>query len=297
MSIQQGVEFRSQAEKKLNKGGFFSFLSGGSKLDEAQELYQKAANQFKLAHEWNDAADCYVQYAMCSSKLGIASDEANGYVEAANCLKRISTANSLEWYNKAIALFSNSGRYGQAAKQLRNVAEMLEQDEQLEKAVDFFQRAVDMYMMDEHSKSNMSQCSIKVAELSARLGKYEEAAKGFEKEGEKSLSNNLLQFGAREHFLKAGILYLAAGDPVTATIACDRYHQMDPRLEGTRESELLKGLTSACVENDLDAFLAAVQRYDSISRLDPWKTQILVVAKGKLAGGTSHSAAGEVDLT
>ena len=297
MSVQQAVEFRSMAEKKMKKGGFMSMFSGGSRTDEAQELYQKAGNQFKLAHEWNDAADCYVQYAFCSQKLGMGSEEAQGYVEAANCLRKVSPESSLEWFKKGIEIYSNAGRYQQAAKQLKTVGEMLEQDEKPELAIEYYQKAADMFEMDEHSKSAISQCKVKLGELHAKLGQFTVAAQIFEKEGEKALSNHLLQFGARDHFLKAGILYLATGDAVTGTIACDRYHQMDPRLEGTRESQLLKGLTSAFVENDVDSFMAAVQEYDSISRLDPWKTELLVQAKTKLMAGAGHVEAGEVDLT
>jgi alpha-soluble NSF attachment protein len=296
MSIQQAVEFRSLAEKKLKKGGFLSMFTGGSRVDEAQELYQKAANQFKLAHEWNDAADSYVQYAFCSQKLGMASEEAQGYIDAANCLRKVSPESSLEWFQKGIEMYSNAGRYQQAAKQLKNVAEMLEQEEKVDQAVEYYQKAADMFEMDEHSKSSISQCKVKLAELYARQRKFTEAAQIFEKEGEKALSNHLLQFGARDHFLKAGILHLATGDAVTATIACDRYHQMDPRMEGTRESQLLKGLTAAFVENDLESFMAAVQEYDSVSRLDPWKTELLVEAKKKLMVGEAGETA-EVDLT
>ena len=285
------------AEKKLKKGGFFSSLfSGGSNLDEAQELYQKAANQFKLAHEWNDAADSYVQYAFVSQKIGMPTEEAQGYVEAANCLRRVAPESSLEWYDKAIELYSGAGKYQQAAKQMKAVGELLEQEAKYEQSAVYYKKAADMFEMDEHSKSAVSQCKVKLAELYARQKKYAEAAQIFEKEGEKALSNHLLQFGAREHFLKAGLLYLATGDAVTATIASDRYHQMDPRLEGTRESQLLKGLTSAYVDSDLEGFMAALTEYDSISRLDQWKTEILLVAKQKLAGA-GHVATDEVDLT
>lgn len=297
MSVHQAVEFRSLAEKKARKrGGLLGMFSSGSSLDEAQELYQKAANQFKLAHEWNDAADCYVQYAFMSAKLGMTAEEAQGYVETANCLRKVSPESSLEWYKKAIDIFSDAGRYQQSAKQLKSVAEMLEQEEKLELSIEYYTKAADMFGMDEHSKSAISQCKVKMGELLARLEKYADAAKIYEDEGQKSLSNHLLQFGAREHFLKAGILYLATGDSVTATIACDRYHQMDPRMEGTRESQLLKGLTTAFVENDVDSFMAAIQEYDAVSRLDPWKTQLLVEAKKKLQGG-GHTEAEQVDLS
>ena len=300
MSIQQAVEFRSMAEKKMSKGGFFSMFSGGAKLDEAQELYQKAGNQFKLAHEWNDAADSYVQYALVSKRIGMPTEEAQGYVEAANCLRKVSPESSIEWYDKAIDMYSGAGRYQQAAKQMKNVAEMLEQDCRLEEAAKYYRKAADMFELDEHSKSAISQCMVKLAELYSRQSKFTEAAQIFEKEGEKALANHMLQFGARDHFLKAGILYLAAGDSVTATIACDRYHQMDPRLEGSLESKLLKGLTSAFVENDLDGFVQAVQEYDSVSRLDPWRAELLVEAKkmlAKSANSSGHTEAHEVDLT
>lgn len=284
------------AEKKMRKGGFMSMFSG-PKLDEAQELYQKAGNQFKLAHEWNDAADCYVQFAFVSERLGIATDHAQGFIEAANCLKKVSAQSSLEWFDKAIEIYTGNGRYQQAAKTLKVVAELLEQENEAEKSIEYYKRAADMFEMDEHSKSAISQCKVKLAELYAKQGKFSEAAQIFEKEGEKSLSNHLLQFGAREHFLKAGILYLATGDAVTATIACDRYHQMDPRMDGTRESQLLKGLTTAFVENDLDRFMTAVQEYDSVSRLDQWKTELLVEAKKKLIAGSIPAYSNEVDLT
>ena len=284
------------AEKKMKKGGFMSMFSG-PKLDEAQELYQKAGNQFKLAHEWNDAADCYVQYAFVSEKLGIANDMAQGFVDAANCLKKVSAQSSLEWFDKAIDIYSGSGRYQQAAKTLKSVAELLEQENEIDKAVDYYKRAADMFEMDEHSKSAISQCKVKLAELYTKQGKFVEAAQIFEGEGQKALGSHLLQYGAREHFLKAGILFLATGDAVTATIACDRYHQLDPRMEGTRESQLLKGITAAAVENDMDRFMAAVQEYDSVSRLDNWKTELLVEAKKRLIAEAQPHASAEVDLT
>ena len=50
MSVEQRVQLLVQeAEKKLNPSGFFSFLSGGPKFDEAAELYEKAANLHKVA--------------------------------------------------------------------------------------------------------------------------------------------------------------------------------------------------------------------------------------------------------
>jgi alpha-soluble NSF attachment protein len=44
----RGADLMKRADKKLNSFGLFANFSG-SKYDDAAELYEKAANQFKLA--------------------------------------------------------------------------------------------------------------------------------------------------------------------------------------------------------------------------------------------------------
>lgn len=52
-----------QADKKLKGFGFF-----GNKYEEAADLLEKAANNYKLAKCWNDASECYVKLAECHLK-------------------------------------------------------------------------------------------------------------------------------------------------------------------------------------------------------------------------------------
>lgn len=288
------MTFKAQAEQK-QKGGIMSLFSGGAKYDEAADLYLKAANQFKLIKDWQNAADSFASFGACSAKAGMPTDEANGYVEAARCLKNISANEALFWFDKASGILSAAGRFTQAAKILKEVAEIHESEANTKKAAEFYQKAEDMFSMDEHSKSQVTACILKRAELMAENGEILEAAQLFEKEGEKALLNPMLQFGAREHFLKAGILYLALGDPVTAKVACERFHQRDPRLEGTREGKLLKGLTAAFSENDLDGFREKLAEYDQVTRLDEWKAKHLLSVVGKME--SPEGAEAEVDFS
>jgi len=47
---------------------------------------------------------------------------------------------------------------------------------------------------------------------------------------------------------------------------------------------IYQALFSACEENDVDAFTEALRNYDSVSRLDPWHTNMLLRVKKSIEG-------------
>lgn len=284
-----------QAEKKL-KGGFMSFLSGGPRYDEAMELYQQAANQYKLAKDWQEAANCFTQCAYCARKSGSATDEATNLMEAGNVLKKISTKDAAESYEKAIAIYNTAGRFGQSAKLLMSIAETFEAEKvTCTEAKEYYKRAAELFDMDDHSKSNFTKCRLKVAEFAAKDGEYNEAIEIFELEAEKALQSTLLQYGAKEHFLRAGILHLVVGDSVTAKMAVEKYNGLDPRFQSSREGDLLATLVDAFDERDAEKFVDKLSEYDEVTKLDAWKTDFLLKVKESLA--PSSSDMGAVDLT
>eukprot|EP00745_Piridium_sociabile_P011009 TRINITY_DN178988_c0_g1_i1.p1 TRINITY_DN178988_c0_g1~~TRINITY_DN178988_c0_g1_i1.p1 ORF type:complete len:150 (-),score=20.77 TRINITY_DN178988_c0_g1_i1:126-575(-) len=149
--------------------------------------------------------------------------------------------------------------------------------------------------MDEYGKSQFTACMLKVAEFTSKYEKnLEDAIQIFESEGEKALSNSLIQFGAKEHFLKAGILHLATGDAVNSRIAYEKYESVDSRFASSREGQLLKSLVDAFDQNKVDDFVDAIQEFDKITRLDAWKTHFLYQIRETLS---PESGDGEPDLT
>lgn len=285
-----------QAESKL-KGGLLSSFFGGPNYDDAAELYQAAANQFKLAKEWPDAAQCFVQCAFCANKSGSTSDEATYLMEAGHVLKRISTPQAVEQYEKAIVIYGNVGRYSHAGKLLLSIAEMYEAEHLSHTEVrDYYKRAADMFDLDDHGKSNFSKCNLKVAEFAAKDGELEEAIRIFEGEGEKALQNNLMQYHAKGHFFKAGILHLVVGDSPSVNIAVEKYRSLDPRFGDSREGELLQGLAEAFESNDVEAFLDKIEGFDTIQKLTPWQTDFLLKVKVAMEGANNNTV-GSMDLT
>lgn len=288
-----------QAERTL-KGGWFKCFAGERRFEEAAELYQQAANQYKLSKHWEEAADCMLQCSYCASKTGDLSAECGYYVDAGNIFKKFSTRQAVEQYELALTTYSATGQFTQAGKLLMTIAELYE-GEKIEHAetIGYYRRAAEMFDLDEHGKSNFTKCNLKVAEFAAKSGRPEdlqEAIKIFEAEGEKAMHNNITQYHAKEYFFCAGILHLVVGDSVTVNIAIEKYESLDPRFAGSRDGQLLRSVAEAFESNDVDLFMDKIAEYASVTTLDPWKVaQLLKVKEAMPSSGGDNLES--VDLT
>lgn len=58
-------KFKAEADKKMSGGSFFKKLFGSKEdwLEEARDLYEKAANSYKLGDKFDEAGHCYEQCA------------------------------------------------------------------------------------------------------------------------------------------------------------------------------------------------------------------------------------------
>ncbi|XP_071702327.1 alpha-soluble NSF attachment protein-like isoform X3 [Rutidosis leptorrhynchoides] len=79
----KGREFEQQAEKKLNRWSFF-----GSNYEDAGDLYEKAANHYKLAKSWDQAGSAYVKLAECHLKMDSKHEAVIAYAVAAHSYKK-----------------------------------------------------------------------------------------------------------------------------------------------------------------------------------------------------------------
>lgn len=123
---------------------------------------------------------------------------------------------------------------------------------------------------------------LKVADASGLEGDYYKAIEQFEKVAQQSINNNLMKYSVKDYFLKAGICHLASGDNVAAQRALERYVDMDPQFASQREYLLLSDLTAAVEAKDQDLFTDKLFQYDQVSKLDKWKTTLLVRVKNTI---------------
>lgn len=274
--IARAEEFEKKAEKKLNGWGLFS-----SKYEDAADLFDKAANSFKLAKSWDKAGATYVKLANCHLKLESKHEAAQAYVDAAHCYKKTSSKEAISCLEQAVNMFCDIGRLSMAARYYKEIAELYESEHNIEQTIVFFEKAADMFQNEEVTTS-ANQCKQKVAQYAAELEQYHKSIEIYEEIARQSLNNNLLKYGVKGHLLNAGICQLCKGDVVAITNALERYQDMDPTFSGTREYRLLSDIAASMDEEDIAKFTDVVKEFDSMTPLDPWKTTLLLRVKEKL---------------
>ncbi|XP_046443462.1 alpha-soluble NSF attachment protein-like [Daphnia pulex] len=282
---QKAAQLIAEAEKKLNSGkSFFGSLFGGgsSKVDEAIECYQRAANLYKMAKKWSQAGQAFCEAAALHLKAAGRHDAATNYIDAGNCYKKSEPNEAVACLLKAIEIYTDMGRFSIAAKHHQTIAEIYETElADLERAVQHYEQAAD-YFKGEESNSSANKCLLKVAQYAAQLENYQKAIQIYEQVASASLDNSLLKYSAKEYFFRAALCHLCI-DLLNAQHAAQQYENMYPAFQDSRECKLIKALIGHMEEHNVDGFTETVKDYDSISRLDQWYTTMLLRIKKQMA--------------
>ena len=119
---------------------------------------------------------------------------------------------------------------------------------------------------------------LKAADIAALQGDYPRAIKHYEKVAEWAVSSNTMRYSVKEYLLKAGLCSLAL-DLVSGERCLDKYRDIDPGFGKEREYALLANLIESVREGDQDKFADHLFKYDQVSRLDKWKTDVCLKIK------------------
>lgn len=282
---EEGRALMAAAEKKAeHKPGFFRSMFGSSGgEEEAADMYVKAANSFKLAKAWGLAGEAFEKAAKAfeSSSSSLSYEAASKYADAAKAYKNGPQERAVPAYNNAIRLYTDAGRFQQCARLSKELAELHDANDDKEKAIAAYKSAADFYD-GEDAKSNANSMRAKVAMLTGTLGNYAEAAELYEGIASDALQSNMLKYMARDHLLRAGICRLCIGDAVGSRRALEQYGSMDATFVESREGKLLEAIVTSAEEGNVEAFTDALYNYDSISKLDDWKTSMLLKVKNSI---------------
>lgn len=71
-------------------------------------------------------------------------------------------------------------------------------------------------------------------------------------------------------------------DSVSCQNALRKYQDMDCTFSSQRECKFLSDIATAYQNSDVEAFTQAVVDFDSITKLDQWKTSVLLKIKNKI---------------
>jgi len=270
----RAAELCAQAEKRLKAWGLFN----PTKFADAAELYNKAANLFKMAKKNEQSADAFMKAADCFIKSDARHEAASAYVNAAGVIKKGNYKCAIEYLQRAVTYYAEEGRFSIAAKNQKEIAEIYESESDYENCMEGFEKAA-TYYEGENSPSSANGCLLKVAQYAAQVEKYDKAVELYEKVASSSLDNTLLKWNVKNYLLNAGLCLFCTGDIVSAKRGLSKYQDLDSSFASTREFKLLSSIAKACEESDVEQFTAAVVDYDSTSKLDNWKTSILLRIK------------------
>lgn len=179
-------------------------------------------------------------------------------------------------------MLKERGRFHPAAGYQKQIAEIFESDiVDLAKSLQHYEEAAELYS-GEDSAGLANQCWLKVATFAAQLEQYDKAIEKFEHVALVSLENNLTKYSAKQYFLQAALCHMVK-DPISARRAVEKYQDMDMTFPGTRECQTLIELLDAFDAGDQQRFTNAVAEYDRLSKLDAWKTTMLLRVKKMIA--------------
>lgn len=304
----KGENFINEANAKLAKKTWFA-SSTEQKFEEAAELFEKAANAYKVGSLFSEAGDAYQRAAkLHQTELKNTGEASKCLSNAGSCYKKSSSPqDAVEAFRSAVSLLCDAGRLSQAAKLSREIGDIFESEiggensDNVHLAIESYEQAAELFGMEEQ-KSQASQCLVKIAELlSAALDPPElhRASQIYDKLGTQCLDSSLLKYNAKGYYLQSIFCHLANGDAIASAQALQKFGNLDFTLVDSREGKFCARLID-CVENfDSDDFATACYEYDRISKLNPWQTSMLVKVKRSIEdeAGLGDGGEDDIDLT
>ena len=204
---------------------------------------------------------------------------ANTLSEAFKVYRKDSPADAARVVMQAISHYTSKGNFRRAATHQQNLAEVYEMEiGDQKKALEAYDTAAQWFESD-NAEALANKLFLKVGDLAALEGDYPRAVGKFESVARSSINSNLMKWSVKDYFLKAGICHLAAGDSVATQRALANYREMDNSFGQTRENMLLGDLVGCVEEGDQEAFADKLFQFDQLSKLDKWKTTLLLRVK------------------
>ncbi|KAI6804067.1 hypothetical protein D0861_02721 [Hortaea werneckii] len=271
-----------KADKQAASAGSGFSLFGGrtEKYEAAAELYIQAANAFRLQKSSKEAGQCFEKAAsLQTNQLKEPDDAANTLTEAFKSYRKDEPEDAARCLEQAIQHYTLKGNFRRAATHKQNLAELYEVEMgDGKRAAEAYETAAGWYEND-NAEALANKLFLKLADLSALESDYYKAISNYEKVAKSSINNNLMKWSVKEYLLKAGICHLCTGDSVATNRALESYRDLDPSFSQTREHQLLSDLVEAVDEGDQEKFADKLFQYDQMSKLDKWKTTLLLRVK------------------
>lgn len=202
--------------------------------------------------------------------------------KASKAYRKVSPSDSARCLQALINVRKSEGEFRRATRPQQELAELYEQELADRPAAIEAWETAGRWFENDRAESLANKCYLKVADLAALEGDYARATERFEGVAKGAVANNLMRFSVKDYLLRAGICVLAAGDMVGVGRAMDRFRALDPGFAQQREHQLLTDLSEAVGAGDGEGFAEKLFQFDQVSKLDDWKTTMLLRIKNNI---------------
>lgn len=276
-----------KAEKALQgASGGFSFFGGRTeKYENAADLYTQAANAFRIQKLNKEAGQAFEKAATIQTQnLNEPGDSANTLQEAFKVYRKSDPEDAVRVLSSAIQYYVLNGNLRRAATQQQYLAEVYETElGDVKNALEAYEKTAEWFDAD-NAEALANKHFLKAADLAALESDYYKAIDHYERIARTSINNGLMKWSVKDYLLKAGLCHLATNDMVSANRALESYRDVDPTFNSTREHQLLVDLIQTMEARDQEAFADKLFQFDQLSKLDKWKTTILLRIKNGIEG-------------
>ena len=170
------------------------------------------------------------------------------------------------------------------AKLLKKTAEIHEQNQDLELAIEQYKEASEMFSLEKHQSTSSNRCILKAAEMSSLMfddpEKLKDSIKIYSEVGKEYLRNNLMRFSAKTLFVKIVMIFFLLEDDVGAEKSLEEYSSLDTSLHNSTEYKFMKKVISCMREGDKARFEQECVELHKRMTLDKWWISVLTQIKG-----------------
>lgn len=242
------------------------------------------------------AGTAYFRSGECHKQAESVSHECGTmFKEAGDCFKEVNPQEAVNAWREAIEIFSENGRWNQCGTMMKNIAEIYERGDMSdeggssEDALQCYEQAEQFFKNDNRTQ-NANQCAEKIAMIAASNDNFIVAASKFEDLARGCMEKKLTAFNAKNYFVKVMVCYLAAEDTVAARSKLEDFMALDYTFDGTREHRFIVQILDAVDNFDAQAFAMAAKEFNSIKKIDPWMTSMLLKSKRLIDQATAVGA-------
>ena len=280
-----------RADNKLNPGCCLDSIctSKTKRYEDACNLYEKAGNKYKEAHQWRKAADCFEK---CSTiKIDLKQNPTKYYQESFFCYSKAnSDINSKKIFEKMNQYLEKEGDFYQAGKNNEQMGIKSENNEYYNEAINYYSQASYYYELDGKHESSKNNMQIKVAELLMIYNHPDAPSKVptiMENLANNYLKNPITKYTAKDYFGKAILSGIYFNNDISeGNKLINKYKSIDPNFEESSIYNLCSEVIESIENNDIDSLKKSIQNYKEISELDKFTSKILdkLVEKAKNKG-------------